>query len=94
MILLCGYASRERALAMAGLLKEKADIFAVGVTNLTDDTFLSNISSGGVMGVNWFSSPTFEGLNDIRDQVVQQTCITAATVPSTTSKSTTFAAEE
>ena len=71
---------------MATLLKADADIFAVGVTNQTDDTFLANMSSGGVQNVNWFHSTSFEGLQEIRDQVVQQACIAAPTVstPTTT----------
>jgi hypothetical protein len=76
---------------MANLLKGQADVFAVGVTNQTDDAFLSNISSGGVQNVNWFHSASFEGLQEIRDQVVQQACITTTrqTVPSTTTASLT-----
>ena len=77
---------------MANLLKEQADICAVGVTNQTNNVFLANISSGGVEAVNWFYSPTFSRLQEIRDQVVQQTYITnspAPIIPSTPDPSTT-----
>lgn len=77
---------RQRALDIASILKNRAEIFAVGVTNETDDVFLSNISSGGVANVNWFHSPDFEGLEEIRDRVVQQTCLVQTIVP--TSKAT------
>ncbi|ELU04000.1 hypothetical protein CAPTEDRAFT_198253 [Capitella teleta] len=63
---------RQRALDMANLLKEKADVFAVGVTSDIDDSFLSDISSGGVKDVNWFHISNFEGLKEIIDPVVQQ----------------------
>lgn len=66
---------------MATRLKDIAQIFAVGVTNQTDDALLSDLSSGGVENVNWFSTPTFEGLQQIRDQVIQQTCVAATPSP-------------
>lgn len=65
---------REKALAMAGELKKVAQVFAIGITNQTDDKFLSALSSGGVQNENWFNTPTFEGLQGIRDQVIQLTC--------------------
>ena len=77
---------------MANELKREAEIFAVGVTNQTDDAFLADISSGGVRDVDWFHAATFEGLRQIRDQVVQQTCITSTsqtTTPTTTPTTTT-----
>ncbi|ELU03999.1 hypothetical protein CAPTEDRAFT_198252 [Capitella teleta] len=71
---------------MANLLKEKADVFAVGVTSDIDDSFLSDISSGGVKDVNWFQIDSFEGLKEIIDPVVQQACITTTrpTAPTAT----------
>jgi hypothetical protein len=74
---------------MAVELKSIAQIFTIGITNQTDDQLLSALSSGGVKGVDWFSSPTFEGLEEIRDAVVQETCIAVTqaptTIPTTTS---------
>jgi hypothetical protein len=75
---------RESAISAASQLKTVSQIFTIGITNLTDFDLLSRLSSGGEENVNWFSSPTFEGLEEIRHSVVQETCI-AATETSTTS---------
>ena len=72
---------RENALSMAEKLKDIAQIYAIGITNETDDALLSALSSGGVENRDWYNTPTFEGLQDIRDQVIQQTCVAATPSP-------------
>lgn len=81
-------ACRQSALSMAERLKQEARIFTIGVTNQTDDALLSALSSGGLKNLDWFSTPTFEGLQEIRDQVVEETCLaqTQTTPPLTTRK--------
>jgi hypothetical protein len=85
------FQTRQRAISMANRLKQVAQIFAIGITNQTDDEFLSAISSGGEKNKNWFNTPTFEGLQEIRDQVVQLTCAggVGTTNPATSSPTTT-----
>lgn len=85
---------RQSALTAAAKLKgDGVEIFTVGVTNSTDENLLAALSSGGQMNVDWFQTMTFEGLEEIRSQVIQQTCLTAPPTtlpPSTTSMCSTI----
>ena len=72
---------RARAISEAARLRQNAQIFAVGITNAVDETFLSVMSSEPQLkDQNYFSSPDFQSLEPILNSLVSQACAQTTTL--------------
>ena len=62
-------------------LQQVARVFAVGVTDQISEGILRTLSSQPqLIGETYFTSATFQGLDVVLDQVLEQTCLVPTTV--------------